>query len=301
MAQKKQVARSSRSVEDAFERMRRREDAILLEGIYLADDADATARVITDAETMIEFDASAVIERASIGQYVDRVWLARDTLVSRVQRLPAWKVGASSALRASSIPANGTEVCPYSDDGWLAVKPDAGGSNVSLPSFLKVKFTGRANGRDGLTVLEGALAGLKASVRAKSETESYLRSLPTYLPPVRAKFSRGAETLFIGSKSYRAISNSKPIANGIHPIQIPDFPHDIAKHYVTPTNPYAMSWFYLGQGNAVPGNNANYLHCGSISEGCVTVKELDRWTEVYNELILRREGAGNVGTIEVVD
>ena len=296
-----QAAHTSLLVEDAFERMRRRKEAIVLDGIYVADVAAGKARLITDSETMIEFDASAVIERASIGQYIDKVWLARDALVSRVQRLASGRVGASSAMWVSSIPANGAEVCAYSDDGWLAVKPDDGAANVSLPSFLKVKFTGRANGRDGVTVMEGAISGLMASVRTKSETESYFRSLPTYLPPVRAKFSRGAERLTIGSKSYRAISNSKPIANGIHPIQIPDFPHDIAKPYVTTTNPYAMSWFYLGQGNAVPGKNANYLHCGSISEGCITVKELDKWTEIYNELILRREGPRNVGTIEVID
>ena len=64
----------------------------------------------------------------------------------------------------------------------------------------------------------------------------------------------------------------------------------------------AMAWFYLGTGNAKPGDNDRYLHPGRVSAGCVTVTEVSKWDSLYAVLILSRATGGkDVGTITVQD
>ena len=93
-----------------------------------------------------------------------------------------------------------------------------------------------------------------------------------------------------------------PLPNGQHAIQIPDFPHDLGRGYVGPGATKAMTWFHLGEGVAVPGNEGRdrYLHPGRISAGCLTVTEVRNWDALYNSLILARAGDGrNVGYVAV--
>lgn len=91
---------------------------------------------------------------------------------------------------------------------------------------------------------------------------------------------------------------ANPIANDTHPIQLPDFPHDLGRAYLVSASK-ALTWFYLGIGNAVPGNNDRYLHPGRISADCVTVEDIGKWDELYNVLILSRDGSRNVGSVNV--
>lgn len=71
---------------------------------------------------------------------------------------------------------------------------------------------------------------------------------------------------------------ANPIANDTHPIQLSDFPHDLGRAYLVSASK-ALIWFYLGIGNAVPGNNDRYLHPSRISAGCVTVEDIGKWDE----------------------
>ena len=190
----------------------------------------------------------------------------------------------------------------YTDStGWLRVKLDSGGTVVALPQYLKVKFLERRNKRDYFTIEEGVYKDKKASVSQMSAEQSWLRKpLPIYKGPANLLFKKSEEKLVTPIGNLEAKTDSdNPIADGQHPIQLPDFPHDLGRSY-TPDASKAMTWFYLGVGNAVAGENDRYLHPGRVSAGCVTVTELSKWDSLYAALILSREPGGeNVGKLTV--
>ena len=157
--------------------------------------------------------------------------------------------------------------------------------------------------RDYFSIGEGVYAGKSASVTARSRIASWLaKPLPTYKAAVSLTFQKGARKLQTPVGEIDAKTQpANPIPNGIHPIQMPDFPHSLGSGYRTRAQK-AMTWFYLGAGDAVPGNNDRYLHPGSVSAGCVTVTDVESRDALYQSLILARATGGrNVGTIRVED
>jgi len=186
--------------------------------------------------------------------------------------------------------ANGTS-------GWLRVKLEPLGTQISLPEFIRVQHERSAGGRDFFTVHEGVHAGKRCSV-----VGGYLKfGNPGYKPEARLSFSLSRELLSWSGHQIRAITSSlNAVPLGTHPIQIPDFPHTGGAHYMSRSE-FSKSWFYLGRGNAVANNNDRYLHPGAVSAGCITV-DANRWTELYRHLILCRGNDGkSVGTVAVVD
>ena len=180
--------------------------------------------------------------------------------------------------------------------GWLIVKLEPSGDRIALPEYLKVELTKTENARDYITILEGVHRGKNASVKA-----SNLGSMATYKGAAKLVFDIAKEELnYGGSQTLKAITDpSNPIPKGIHNIQIPDFPHPSGRSYLSQTV-HALSWFYMGVGNAIAGKNDRYLHTGSVSAGCVTVSPSD-WDKLYEHVILSRQGDDtNVGTIKVV-
>lgn len=185
--------------------------------------------------------------------------------------------------------------------GWLRVKLEPSGAVVPLPQYIKVAFSERRNGRDYFKIEEGVYKDKDASVSQKSGSLSWLaKPLPTYRGAVTLEFKKGEGKLIspIGTLTATTDPNN-PIPNGRHSVQLPDFPHDLGRSYIIHTSK-AMTWFYLGTGNAVPGRNDRFLHPGRISAGCVTVTDLSKWDSLYAVLILSRAiGGKNVGTITV--
>ncbi|MGI9507919.1 MAG: hypothetical protein ACR2QJ_01050 [Geminicoccaceae bacterium] len=187
--------------------------------------------------------------------------------------------------------------------GWLRVKLEPNGKIIALPRFLKVNFRERQAGRDYFDILEGVHQGLKASVSSKGGASSWLVSpMPIYKGPVKLLFKKGAGQLITPYGRLKTTTSSRsPISNGEHPIQLPDFPHDLGRSYVNAASK-AMTWFYLGTGHAIRNNNDRYLHPGRISAGCVTVQDLSGWDRLYDLLILSRAPGGkNVGTLTVAN
>lgn len=181
-------------------------------------------------------------------------------------------------------------------DGWLRVKRDPGGEIVSLPEFMKVEITTRSAGRDYFMVLEGPERNKLFSVLSGS-----LRGgEPGYLASAGLQFSLSLRQLTFPGGTVQAITDDRnPVPRGQHPIQIPDFPHDLGFGYLGQSR-FATSWFYLGTGTAVRGRNDRYLHTGRASAGCITV-DPSGWTALYRRLILSRSGNGTtVGTVSVV-
>jgi hypothetical protein len=180
-------------------------------------------------------------------------------------------------------------------DGWLRVKREPSGEIVALPEFVRVEFTNSTGGRDYFSVIEGPEKSKKFSVL----TGNLRPGEPGYRAGAALKFSLGQKILtYSGGRAAAFTHPSNPISVGTHPIQIPDFPHDLGNHYMGTTS-YARSWFYLGHGAALPGNNDRYLHPGLQSAGCITVEPKD-WTAFYKYLILCRGGNGTtVGAVTV--
>lgn len=182
-------------------------------------------------------------------------------------------------------------------DGWLNVKREPSGAVVAIPEFLQVEVSESKNGRDHFTALEGVERGKKFSVK----TGNLKSGNPAYRLAAHLEFSRSKELLTYHGGQVKAITDpSQPIPIGSHPVQIPDFPHEKGVVYLAQT-PYAKNWFYLGQGNAMPGGSDRYLHTGLGSLGCITVDPTG-WTPLYQYLILCRRGDGKtVGMVTVVE
>lgn len=185
--------------------------------------------------------------------------------------------------------------------GWLKVKLDLG-RVISLPEYIKVNFLGRISNRDNFEILEGVHKGKKASVSERGAEISWLGSpMPIYKSAVSLTFKISTSLLETPIGDVQAITDSiNPIPPGIYPIQLPDFPHNLGEPYLDQATK-ALTWFYLGTGNAVQGKNDRYLHTGLGSEGCVTVKEIDKWDRLYKSLIRARAlGGKKIGTINVL-
>jgi hypothetical protein len=181
--------------------------------------------------------------------------------------------------------------------GWLLVRREPSKELTSLIEYTLVDVTKSENGRDYFTPLEGVYKDKKFSVKSGNLTAGK----PAYKPAASLTFKLSTEKLTYFGGTVKAITyarNKVPV--GIHPIQIPQFPHSIGRGYLA-QSPYALNWFYLRNGIAMPGNDDRYLHTGSRSAGCVTVDPAS-WTRLYKYLILCRSGDGKtVGKINVVN
>lgn len=165
-----------------------------------------------------------------------------------------------------------------------------------MPEYLQVELTATKNGRDYITLLEGVERSKKFSVKAGNLKNGN----PGYRGPVNLQFSLSKELLSYPGGQVKAItSEDEPIAVDNYPIQIPDFPHPKGVPYIG-QSPYAKNWFFLGQGNAVYGSDARYLHPGARSLGCITVDPAG-WARLYQALILcRRSDGKTIGMVSVV-
>jgi hypothetical protein len=181
-------------------------------------------------------------------------------------------------------------------NGWIRVKRENGGEEISLPEYLQVEFMQHRLGRDYFKVSEGVERGQKCSVK-----QGNLKSgVPDYQTAASVIFSLSKRQLTYKGGTINAVTDAtNPVPVGTYPIQIPDFPHQWGNIYLHKTD-YALTWFYLGYGKAVSGSNDRYLHPGRVSEGCVTVDPA-AWTQLYKYLIASRSGdASNVGRLCVV-
>jgi len=181
-------------------------------------------------------------------------------------------------------------------DGWLNVKREPSGKVIAVPEFTQVELARSSGGRDYFAALEGVERGKNFSVKSGN----LKAGTPAYRAPAALQFSLGRELLTYPGGQVKAITHSRnPIPAGVHPIQLPDFPHQLGMGYMRQST-YAKSWFYLGQGHAILGNNDRYLHPGAVSAGCITV-DPSAWTQLYQHLILCRSGDGKtVGSVTVV-
>jgi hypothetical protein len=188
-------------------------------------------------------------------------------------------------------------------NGWLNVKLNDG-FIWPLPEFLKVHVV-KSNSREEFEILEGRFMGKKASVKKKGWTwsdwdgsffENDIRQGYPYKGSAEMTFYIKSKKLeIVGLGEYDAITDpSNPTLTGMHDIEIPYEPHPGGDSY-TGQAKYAKTWFRVGH------SGDRFLHCGNISAGCITVKDIDKWDEIYKHLIVSRKGFDSIGTVEIID
>jgi hypothetical protein len=238
---------------------------------------------------------------------------------------------------------------------WIAIRPegkDKGKKNEPITYGLKVLWKGQVDGREYFTVQEGKLQGLEASVVALSSNSAKSRFSADikHLPGGHVKFDVKKQAIWFGdSGPFNAFSGGgftdengiklTPIPTGKYFLCIPDYDH-VKPNRGRPYDRWSKCFLTWFQTTAI-GNDATYsryLHCGELSDGCVTVRafvydskhpdpdfsDLPRkektipgfmglpypkevlpvigWDDIYDYLILRRlQPHGKyVGTLEVI-
>lgn len=181
-------------------------------------------------------------------------------------------------------------------NGWLKIRLEDNKSIESLPAFLKVKTEYNDTKREYFTILEGPYSGRLASVALKANGLSQLIYKVEYDPVARVNYSVSKKILTLNGKKYQTTDYPNAVwKKGLYDIEIPDYPHEGGRHYLDQSK-RAMTWFRIGH------NGERYLHVGSRSLGCLTIIEINRWMEIYNELIkARKSDSLSVGMLEVID
>jgi hypothetical protein len=244
-------------------------------------------------------------------------------------------------------------------DNWLRVRIEEGGDtrgrpsyigpaptpgrDISLPYGLKISLIETPGRRDVFEILEGVNIGARASVSHDARGQSYLTTAISHRPAGTATFKRDAQQLYFGGMGpYNAFTGGEftlgghhftPVPLGTYKLAIPAFPSEQTRSEYGQWATYHKSWFRLG----LDVSNDRFLHTGTISEGCVTVRpfvfdpsagqqpprgftDLPRlppqaigvplsrtrapvisWDDIYNYFILARAGDNqSVGTLTVM-
>lgn len=188
--------------------------------------------------------------------------------------------------------------------GWTQVVRSRDQKLASLPHYLKVNFLRTSNNRDYFIPYEGLdFKDIEFSVVRKSDGSSYLVD-GKHLQSAKVIFNPLTNHLWYGEGSYQvgpiyAIFTANPdLPDGTYDLEIPDYDHvEYTSAETLAVTPYGRCWFRIRQGGANK-ISTRYLHGGSRSDGCVTVKDLPYWTKIYNYLFNHRKGDNiSVGTI----
>ncbi|SAK92440.1 hypothetical protein AWB75_06542 [Caballeronia catudaia] len=203
---------------------------------------------------------------------------------------------------------------PEDTHGWVDVRLESTGERKSLCEYTKVALVKDEGDRTYFQVLDGGIAkGKVVSMNSKAAKE-YLQKTPSTksTETLRVRYGRMSEenspfkgrrlqqwaTLTVGGQDITVTLNSAwdstftPIPPGTYRIMAPDYSH--AK---TSTEGYRNTypgkikandvWFPIELQSGA-GNSSRYVHIGHLSDGCVTVYDIDRWNTVYNFLISHR-------------
>lgn len=211
--------------------------------------------------------------------------------------------------------------------GWLLVKLSKSGGFTALCEYTRVDVLREAAGRTFFKIADGYIAVGEEASLSTANAAKYLSGTgpgaaammsvayagaPTeedspfkgHLKQQWAKLTFPGHTLTV---TLNSIWNGRysPIPPGMHAILAPD-----NSHAKTPTTGYVAAtpgmvgndvWFPIGLHGAMV-NSSRYIHVGHLSEGCVTVHQLEGWTSVYQYLISHRSpgSAGKrIGSITV--
>ena len=227
------------------------------------------------------------------------------------------------------------------DTGWLVVKLEPSGERVAICDFTKIAVTkedgrvhflildGRYKKRSASLSKEykarclveakrGAGAKLTAKTLGRKQEVSVPRGDGRPLNQLFATLSFDGKTAritldsdidFIESNPLSPFKgqriHSKPLPKGTYKILAPEAAQkpDYTSFYATnpggyPGLKYHTVWFPV----EYAGNyNSSFVHVGNLSEGCVTMYQLEMWNSLYLYLISNRmdQDGKYVGTITI--
>ncbi|WP_432261255.1 hypothetical protein [Cupriavidus sp. TMH.W2] len=198
--------------------------------------------------------------------------------------------------------------------GWLKVALEGGGFTF-LCEYTKVTMVATRNGRTYFKIADGwsGYTGHTASLSEENAAKHLMKTAPTVATEiVRVKYDARREevspfkgrllqqwaTLCVKGQPITVTLNSvwngafTPISPGTHRVMAPDTSHaQISTRGYRDTFPSRIKandvWFPIELAGTT-GNSSRYIHIGHLSEGCVTVHEIERWNLVYNFLISHR-------------
>ena len=197
------------------------------------------------------------------------------------------------------------------DSGWLRVSLDTSKS-ASLCERTKIQITNSKEGRTYFRIMDGSFKGQLASLTdgnaklylsgekptisssgalvevtysgEKREIYSAIRGKVVQIP-ARLSFMGNTATVSLTTVLAKSLN---PLPDGTYNILVPDVPHD--KDYTEQYKPAYPAlkchqvWFPIEY-----QTNNRYVHVGAISEGCVTVLDLNLWNQIYDYLISHRQ------------
>lgn len=240
-------------------------------------------------------------------------------------RVPATgQVVNAPAAQGAAVAGQVLYVNKVASDGWLQAKP-ATGALVALHKYTKVVLTTPSPGRTHFKVMEGTHAGqvlslgdanAKEYLGSKAPVQKLAQLKVTYgkYTPGWVSEARGGQqldqqlaTLDAEGVKVQVTMNSVwdpalgfyPIPAGTYTVLLPDVPHkaDMTRFYrrVAPDLKYDQVWFPIKF-----GDNSRYVHVGNVSDGCTTVLDLSRWSDIHEALISHRGPDGkSVGQLVV--
>lgn len=194
----------------------------------------------------------------------------------------------------------GIRYLPEQDgQGFVDVIVTSTGNRIALPGYLKVNYIRTTNNRDYFIPYEGKWKNQELNITRKSDGGSYLVK-GRILNASRIVVNPKTERLWYGAVGsqvgpiFTQIDPQHPLPDGEYKLAVPDEAHrDFGEQYLNQT-PYAMVWYPV-----IADALNRYLHCGRVSEGCVTVRDIQHWTKIYRYLYNRRLSDGVVGIITI--
>ncbi|MCO7569123.1 hypothetical protein NJH78_03970 [Pseudomonas chlororaphis] len=212
----------------------------------------------------------------------------------------------------------------HNESGWLLVGMD----NVprenwpQLFKYCKVTLITAKDNKTYFNVLEGAHKG-KVAFLSETNAKEHLGKIAPKQKPIELvmnyerldqnwksitrneHFPQQIANGNINNLNFKATMNTVwngiyfPIPAGTYKILLPDFPHSInyTQQYKKefPNLSHHQVWFPIDH-----GDRNRYVHVGNVSEGCITVISLDKWSEIQEMLISHRSSDGkSVGNLIV--
>jgi hypothetical protein len=198
-------------------------------------------------------------------------------------------------------------------NGWLTVRNAKTNASIALPEYTQVEMLREEAGRTYFKIMDGYISvGEDASLTSANAAIYLLSAGPGGAASISVEYDgepvevkspfkgvlkqQWAKLRFNGQTAHVSLNSVwnasyTPIPVGTHTILAPDYSH--AK---IPTTGYVgatpgmvgnNTWFPIGIGGSMQ-NSSRYIHVGHLSEGCVTVYELEKWTALYTYLISHR-------------
>lgn len=184
------------------------------------------------------------------------------------------------------------------------------GKDASLAAENKVKCLVRAVRGSGASITATTMGRRKVGLGVRREVNNQLLATLSFNGQT-ASITLDSDVPYRetnpASPHYGEIRQSQPLPPGVYKILVPEAAKDrgMTEFYADPQYPgaypglkYHTVWFPIEFAGT---HNSNFIHVGNLSEGCVTVYELQKWNDLYAYLIANRSDQGGkyIGTVTI--